>query len=374
MNPVIEADVLVIGGGIAGASIAYFMAPHANVVVLEREAHVGVHSTGRSAALFSPSYGSEQVRALTRASRPFLDAPPKGFARHPILSPRGALIIASEAKADEVRALYESIRQHSSQVHLLDGAAVRRKVPALKPEFAHIGFDEPEASDIDVNELHQAYLRGMRSHGSRLICDVPIASIERSQNRWSIGAGEQIYRAPLLVNAAGAWVDEVARLAGVAPIGIQPKRRSAFIFAAPTGIDFARWPLVIDVDETFYFKPDAGMLLGSSANADPVPPHDVQPEAFDIALAIHRIQEATTLTIPRPTRTWAGLRSFVADGDLVGGFAKDAAGFFWVAAQGGYGIQTSAAMGEACACIALSIALPARLQDAGISAAMLAPR
>src|ERR1700712_4984970 len=152
MNHVIEADVLVIGGGIAGASIAYFMAPHANVVVLEREAHVGVHSTGRSAALFSPSYGSKQVRALTRASRPFLDAPPKGFARHPILSPRGALIIASEAKADEVQALYESIRQHSSQVHLLDGAAVRRKVPVLRPEFAHIGFDEPEASDIDVNE------------------------------------------------------------------------------------------------------------------------------------------------------------------------------------------------------------------------------
>ena len=169
-------------------------------------------------------------------------------------------------------------------------------------------------------------------------------------------------------------MDQVAALAGVTPLGIEPRRRSAFLFEPPADIATARWPFVVDVDETFYFKPDAGLLLGSCANADPVPPHDVQPEEYDIALGIHRIEEATTMSIHRPRRTWAGLRSFVADGDLVGGFAPDAPGFFWVAAQGGYGIQTCAAMGEACANLALGRPLPSALVDAGVSAGMLAPR
>jgi D-arginine dehydrogenase len=163
-------------------------------------------------------------------------------------------------------------------------------------------------------------------------------------------------------------------MAGVAPIGIQPRRRSAFLFAPPPGLATADWPLVIGADEDFYFKPDAGALLGSPANADPVEPQDVQPEELDIALGIHRIEEATTLRIRRPTHTWAGLRSFVADGDLVGGFAPDAPDFFWVAAQGGYGIQTCPAMGEACAALALGRALPAALQDQGLDAAILSPQ
>jgi len=370
----IDADALVIGGGIAGASIAYFMAPHAKVIVLEREAHVGVHSTGRSAALYSPSYGSAQVRALTRASRPFFDAPPPGFVQHPVLTPRGAMVIGSEAQAGAVEALYASLRPHSAEARLLHGAALLARVPVLRPAFAHIGLDEPDAADIDVNELHQGFLRGMKARGGALRCDAAIAAIEYSQGHWLIDAGDQSFRAPLLINAAGAWVDEVAALARVAPIGIEPRRRSAFLFAPPTGLDVARWPLVIDIAESFYFKPDAGLLLGSCANADPVPPHDVQPEEIDIALGIHRIEEATSLRIRRPTRTWAGLRSFVADGDLVGGFAPDAEGFFWVAAQGGYGIQTSAAMGEACANLALGRPLPPALQDVGLTAALLAPR
>jgi D-arginine dehydrogenase len=189
-----------------------------------------------------------------------------------------------------------------------------------------------------------------------------------------VDAGDESFRAPLLVNAAGAWVDEVAALAGVAPIGIQPRRRSAFLFQPPSDVDTTHWPFVMDVEETFYFKPDAGLLMGCPANADPVSPHDVQPEELDIAMGIHRIEEATTMTIRRPTRTWAGLRSFVADGDLVGGFAPGSNDFFWVAAQGGYGIQTSAAMGEACANLILGRALPEPLQDAGITADMLDPR
>ncbi|MGN6282507.1 NAD(P)/FAD-dependent oxidoreductase [Frateuria sp.] len=370
----IETDVIVIGAGMAGASVAYFLAPHARVLVLERESYAGMHSTGRSAALFSETYGSPQVRALTRATRPFLARPPEGFASAPILTRRGATVIGTAADADRVRAEYEAIRPYTRDLELHDAARLRASVPVLRPEAAHIGMHEPGAADIDVNELHQGFLRGLRARGGQLRLDVAVRAIERTAAGWEVDAGETIYRAPLLLDAAGAWADQVARLAGVAPLGLQPKRRSAFVFEPPVGVDVHRWPFICDVAETFYFKPDAGLLLGSAANADPVDPHDVQPEEYDIALGIHNIEQATTMEIRRPTRTWAGLRSFVADGDLVGGFAPDAPGFFWVAAQGGYGIQTSAAMGESCANLALGRPLPGHLADAGLSAAMLSPQ
>jgi len=374
MSTITEADIIVIGAGMAGASVAYFLAPHARVLVLEREEHAGVHSTGRSAALFSETYGSPQVRALTRAARAFFERPPQGFASQPILTQRGSLIIGSEAQADAVRAMYEEMAPLTQGVSMVGASWLRGTVPVLRPEAAHIGLYEPGSADIDVNELHQGFLRGVRAQGGQLRFNVGIRSMEREAGRWLIEAGDASYRASLVINAAGAWVDRVAAQAGVAPIGIQPKRRSAFLFEPPADVETARWPFVTDVEETFYFKPDAGLLLGCPANADPVPPHDVQPEEFDIALGIHRIEEATTMTIRRPTRTWAGLRSFVADGDLVGGFAPDAGDFFWVAAQGGYGIQTSAAMGEACASLALGRPLPQHLQDAGLTRAMLDPR
>jgi len=374
MSTITEADVIVIGAGMAGASVAYFLAPHARVVVLEREQHAGVHSTGRSAALFSETYGSAQVRALSRATRPFLERPPEGFAQHPILSPRGTVIIGNSEQADAVQAMYEEMAPLGDGVRMVDGAWLRNRVPVLRPEAAEIGLFEPGSADIDVNELHQGFLRALRARGGKLRVNVAIRSIERGPGHWFVDAGDESFRAPLLVNAAGAWVDEVAALAGVAPIGIQPRRRSAFLFQPPSDVDTTHWPFVMDVEETFYFKPDAGLLMGCPANADPVSPHDVQPEELDIAMGIHRIEEATTMTIRRPTRTWAGLRSFVADGDLVGGFAPGSNDFFWVAAQGGYGIQTSAAMGEACANLILGRALPEPLQDAGITADMLDPR
>ena len=369
----LDFDVIVIGAGMAGASVAYFLAPHARVLVLEREAYAGMHSTGRSAALFSETYGSPQVRALTRAARPFLARPPEGFAAAPILTPRGSTVIGTAADADRVRAEYEAIRPFTPDLQLHDAARLRQDVPVLRPEAAVIGMHEPGAADIDVNELHQGFLRGLRARGGQPRLDVAIDAIERSTGSWNVHAGEDSFRAPLLLDAAGAWADQVAALAGVAPLGLQPKRRSTFVFEPPAGMDVHRWPFICDIAETFYFKPDAGLLLGSPANADPVAPHDVQPEEYDIALGIHHIEQATTMEIRRPTRTWAGLRSFVADGDLVGGFAPDAPGFFWVAAQGGYGIQTSAAMGETCANLALGRPLPDHLADAGLSAAMLDP-
>jgi len=365
-----QLDVIVIGAGIAGASVAWFLAPEARVAVLEREPFAGFHTTGRSAAHFSESYGSPQVRALSRATRPFLERPPAGFAGHPILQPRGAMIIGSAAQAARVLAEYEAVRTFTPSLTLLNAEAIAARVPVLRREAAAIAFLEPDSADIDVNELHQGFLRGAKAAGVALHVDTPVQSIRRDGDDWVVNGQ---WRAPVVVNAAGAWADTIASMAGVAPIGLEPRRRSAFLFEAPRGLDASAFPFVVDIDETFYFKPDAGLMLGSAANADPTHPHDVQPEEYDIALGIHRIEEATTMTIRRPTRTWAGLRSFVADGDLVGGFAPDAPGFFWLAAQGGYGIQTSAAMAEACAALVLGKPIPSHLADEGITAAMLSP-
>ena len=369
------ADFLVIGGGIAGASVAYWLAPHARVIVLERESQPGYHSTGRSAALFMESYGTPQVRALTMASRAFLQNPPEGFSEYPLLTPRGAMMVAGPGQLPQLEAHWDVLRAMAPDALRLSGEQARELVPALRPGQVIGAVYEPDAADMDVHAIHQGYLRSMRRAGGQLVCDAGVTAIGRTGDAWRVRAGGRDYEAPVLLNAAGAWVDAIARLAGVAPIGIEPRRRSAFIFAPPEGqaAAAARWPMVFGADEDWYIKPDAGMLLGSPANADPVAPQDVQPEELDIALAIDRIETATTLSIRRPTRTWAGLRSFVADGDLVGGFDPGAPGFFWVAAQGGYGIQTSAAMGEACAALARGLPLPERIAGFGLGTGMLGP-
>lgn len=368
-------DAIVIGAGIAGTSVAYFLADHAKVLILERESHPGVHSTGRSAALFSETYGPPQVRALTRASRAFFERPPRDFVEHELLAPRGVLIIGSRDQRAQLESDFESMRQGIAGLQLLDESATRARVPVLEPEHAQCGLFEPDAADIDVNSLHQGFIRGIRQRGSRLECDAQIHSIERSQGEWlldvTLRGARHALRAPIVIDAAGAWADDVAALAGVQPLRVEPRRRTAFLFAPPDGIDASRWPFVTNVNEDFYFKPDAGLLLGSPANADPVPAHDVQPEELDIALAIDAIERATTMRIRRPLRPWAGLRNFVGDGGLVGGFDPEAAGFFWVAALGGYGIQTSAAMGEACARLVLGRRIPAHLADTGLTVEML---
>jgi len=371
MSTVLDFDVLVIGGGIAGCSVAYFLAPHAKVRVLEREAFPGMHSTGRSAALFSETYGPPQVLALTRASRAFFEQPPADFIESPILTPRGSLIIGSAEQTSQVTAAYEAIQPQLPIARLLGERDIQALVPVLRPEAARVGLFDPGAADMDVNGLQQGFIRGLKARGSELSTGDEIISIEHVQGRWHVQTSTALLRAPLLVNAAGAWADDIARIAGVAPIGLEPRRRSAFLFAPPDGMNVSGWPFVYASDDSFYFKPDAGLLLGSSANADLVSPHDVQPEELDIATGIYRIEEATTMQIQRPTRTWAGLRSFVADGDVVVGFAPHAPGFFWIAALGGYGIQTCAAVAEASASLLLGRQLPASLSDEGVSEAML---
>lgn len=368
-----EADWLIVGGGIAGASIGCRLAPHGRVLLLERESQPGYHSTGRSAALFMESYGTPQVRALTMASRAFLENPPDGFTEHPVLGARGAMMVATHGEEAELQAHWDVLRALSPNGRLLDAGGACELTPVLRRDKLVGAVYEPDAVDMDVHAIHQGFLRGIRRAGGRIVTDAEVTALQRVGGQWQVTAGGQLWQAPVVLNAAGAWADEVGRLAGARAIGLQPRRRSAFIFAPPPDTHAAGWPMTAGVSEDWYIKPDAGMLLGSPANVDPVPPHDVQPEELDIAIAIDRIQQMTTLTIRRPTRTWAGLRSFVPDGDLVGGWDAQAPGFFWVAAQGGYGIQTSPAMGEACAALARGLPLPGRIAGFGLTQAMLSP-
>ena len=361
-----DVDIVVIGAGMAGASTAYWLATDARVVVLEREAEPGYHSTGRSAAVYFRSYGNDQVQALTGASRPFFDQPPDGFTDHPLLTPRGVLMIADEAHLDQLDEFWEMAVTEPG-ARRLTTTDVLDRVPVLRPEHAHAGVLAPEGHDMDVDAIHQGFLRGLQRRGGAVSCDARIAAIERSGDRWQVTTDREAWTCDIVVNAAGAWADHVATMAGIEPIGLVPKRRSAFIFEPPDGVDPSGWPLLLGASDDWYIKPDAGMLLGSPANADPVEPHDVRPEELDIALAIDRITTATTMDIRRPLRTWAGLRSFVADGGLVGGPDDADPTFVWVAAQGGYGIQTAPAMGEATAALTLGRPIPDHLRAAGVT-------
>ena len=366
-------DFLIVGGGIAGASVGYFLAPQARCVMLERESQPGYHSTGRSAAQFIASYGPAQVRALSKASEPFFQAPPPGFSEAPLLTARGLLTVAGPDEMEHLDEAWVTLQQTSPRGTRFSAEEALAMVPALRPEKVSAAIYEPDSFDMDVHAIHQGYLRGYRQAGGRIVTDAHVTGIRRDGDGWCVElANGGQYRAAVVVNAAGAWCDAVAEMAGVAPIGLVPKRRSAFTFAAPADIDTSTWPLLLAADDTFYMKPDAGALLASPVNADPTVPQDVQPEELDSAMAMYALETWTSLT-PRPTHTWAGLRSFVADGDLVGGFDVSAPGFFWCAAQGGYGIQTSAGMGEACAALVRGEALPAHITATGLTAEMLSP-
>lgn len=369
-----QADFIIIGGGIGGASTGYWLSQHARVIVLERESHPAYHSTGRSAALYTAAYGTPQVRALTQASRDFFDAPPSGFCDHPLLTPRGEMTVDFIGDPAELTNQYLSAKATVAQMQLLTADEACARLPILRREKVHGALYDPTASDIDTDALHQGYLRGIKRNGGEIHTNSEVLSLTRdADGQWQVETGEQRFSASVIINAAGAWADKIGQMAGAQALGLQPKRRAAFIFAGPEGVNIHHWPMLVALDESFYMKPDAGVFLGSPANADPVEPHDVQPEELDIAMGIYQIEEATTLTIRRPTRTWAGLRSFVRDGDLLAGFDSQVPGLFWVAAQGGYGIQTSPAMGLASAALVRGEALPEQLSRFGLDAAMLSP-
>ena len=332
-----RCDVLIVGAGIAGSSLAFELAGHLDVVLLEREAQPGYHSTGRSAAMLSATYGAPAVRALARASQAFLAAPPPGFSETALLHPRGMLHLARQ---DQLAALEAA---DSAAVRRLDAAAVCDLVPLLDPAYVAGGLLEPDAMAIDVAALHQGYLRGVRRQG-RLVTDAEVTAIARTAAGWRIESTAGAFRAGVLVDAAGAWADGLAAMAGIAPIGLIAKRRTAILIEPPAGLDPSAWPMVIDIDERFYIKPEGGMLLVSPADETPVAPCDVQPEEIDVAHAVARYEEVTGRAVRRIGHRWAGLRTFVADHAPVVGPDPDTPDFVWLAGQGGAGIMTAPAL------------------------------
>ncbi|MBK3775564.1 FAD-dependent oxidoreductase [Azospirillum brasilense] len=373
-----RVDFLIVGGGMAGASAAYELAAHGSVAVLERESQPGYHSTGRSAALYTQTYGHPVVRALTVASWDFYINPPEGFSEHPLLTPRGVLLIG---RADQSAALdrdFAEGRRLTPTVERLDRAQALARAPFLKSDYVDGAVWEPTAMDMDVHAIHGGYLRGLKARGGRLVTDAGVTALERRDGLWIATTPASDFAAPVLVNAAGAWADVLAGMAGARPVGLVPKRRTAItfhpVFADPadaTGL--AGWPMTIDVDERFYMKPESGRLLLSPADETPVEPCDVQPEELDVAVAIDRMEQAVRFSVRRITHKWAGLRSFVADKVMVVGYDESADGFFWLAGQGGYGIQTAPAMGRTAAALVTGSGLPAEVAALGVRAEDLAP-
>lgn len=368
-----DCDFLIVGAGIAGASAGYALGTRGRVVILERESQPGYHSTGRSAALYTGTYGNFVMRTLAKASRTLLDAPPEGFADHPLMTPRATMLIGRADQEAALEAALEEGRAIVPEVHLLPADAAREYCPALDPDYIAGAVLDPTSMDMDVHAIHHGFLRGVRAAGGRIVTDAEVVGLQRTGEGWTVETRAGTWRAPVVINAAGAWADTLAELAGVAPIGLVPKRRTAMTFDPPPEQPIEGWAAVIDVDEQFYFKPDAGKLLGSPADETPVPPQDVQPEELDIALAVDRIETAARFSVGRIDHRWAGLRSFVDDRSIVIGEAAGAPGFVWLAAQGGYGIMTSPAAGRIAAAAALGEPFPTDVEDLGVSAADVGP-
>ena len=373
MSKSIQAfDVIVVGAGIAGAGIAAELGDGTRAVLLEQEAGPGHHATGRSAAVFSESYGGPVVRALSRASRSFFECPPKGFTETRLLLPRGFLFIAREDQRAALENLADQPDMQSTSRRLTPAQALEH-MPILRHDYLSAALLESGASDIEVHALHQGYLKAFRRNGGQLFCNARVERIEKRGSEWLVHSKAGSFQAPLLVNAAGAWADVVANFAGVAEIGLQPMRRSAALVDVPDHFGMEHWPLTIDIDEAFYFKPDAGALLLSPCDETPTDPCDAQPDEMDLAIAVDRIERATTLDIRRMRSRWAGLRSFVSDRSPVAGFSPDAAGFYWLVGQGGYGIQTAPALSRFAAADLLGHEMPRDLRDSGLVAAALSP-
>lgn len=365
-----RADFIVIGAGMAGASVAAELSGHARVVLVERESQPGYHTTGRSAALFTMAYGPPVIRALSRASHDFFLGAGAGDPPDGLIRPRGVLFVARDDQSEEIAALQ---RELGGAVEPVSAAQARERVPLLRPDYLASALFDSHAADIEVHGLHQHYLKTFRARGGVLHLGAEVMGLGRVGGDWVLETRETTLRAPVVVNAAGAWADELAQMAGLSPLGLRPLRRTALLVAPPAGIRSDPWPMVVDVAEKFYLKPDAGNLLISPADETPSPPCDAQPEEMDVAICVDRIETAFDLQVRRIEHKWAGLRSFLPDGNPAVGYDPDAAGFFWLAGQGGYGIQTAPAMARAAAALARDAAFPGDIGDQGVTPGALSP-
>ncbi|WP_206019483.1 NAD(P)/FAD-dependent oxidoreductase [Pseudomaricurvus alkylphenolicus] len=370
-----QVDFIVIGGGIAGVSVGYELSKSAKVLILEREEHPGQHSTGRSAAVFAASHGSSQpaLYALSEASAPFFENPPIGFSEHPLINPRGVLFIAHEDKLEGLRQKYEQMQLVNKNLQLLDQDAIQKRMPALRPEYTRAAIYEERVYDLDVHGLQEGYLKGFRNNGGTLALKRSVDQMEYADGIWTVTSGEHRYFAPVVINAAGAWADQIARLAGTKPLSLQPLRRTAILVDPPAGKSPDNWPMTVEFEEQFYIKPDAGKLMVSPADETPSQPSDSQPEEIDVAYAAHYAETALDMEVTKVDHSWSGLRNFVADRNPVVGYAADAPGFFWLAGQGGYGIQTSPAAARLAASLALRRGVPEDIAGLGLKESEVSP-
>lgn len=356
-------DIVIIGGGIAGISAAARIAPHASVTLLEAESALAYHTSGRSAALYEPRYGLAPVVELSMASGEYFRTTPG------ILSPRGMMIVASAENRD--------VFDHDcATMHLppLSFEEARAMVPILNPEtVAHIGHAD-HAWDIDTDLLIQGFARTARAAGAEIRLNAPVSAIARDGAHWRVTTPQGDIRARVIVNAAGAWADQIAARAGVAPLGITPYRRSMARLPAPGGHDVTRWPMIFGAGETWYAKPDAGALIVSPAEEHATEAHDAFADDMVLAEGLARYEAMVTEPVTRMLANWAGLRSFAPDRVLVIGRDARMPDFFWLAGQGGYGFQSSAAASQLAADLVLGHA-PAASADliAALSPARFGP-
>ncbi|MCE2689035.1 MAG: FAD-binding oxidoreductase [Rubrivivax sp.] len=363
-------DFLVIGGGIAGVSVAAELAPYGRTLVLEQESALGYHATGRSAAIVVPNYGAPPLRALTQASLPtLLEIEVEG---HLLAHRKGSLMLELPGQEGVLQAsLEDPDRQGRMHEVTLDEALQR--VPILRREAIVRAGWEPDVWALDADGLLQWYRRRARAAGAEFRLNAKVTALERVGDVWQVTASGVTEQAVTVVNAAGAWADTLATRAGLRPLGLQPKRRTALTVPAPTGHDVQGWPAVIDLGETRYFKPDAGALMLSLAEETDSPPCDAWADDEDVATAVDRVQQIADLPVDRVISTWAGLRTFAPDRVPVVGWARDGEGFLWLAGHGGYGLQTAPAMAQLAASIVLGTAPPEALGIARVDATALSP-
>lgn len=364
------ADFIVIGAGMAGASVAAELSREARVILVERESQPGYHTTGRSAALFTVAYGPSVIRALSRASHAFFRGEGPGEPPADLIRPRGALFIGREDQAGDIAALQTEL---GAAVEPLSGEEARDLVPLLRPGYVASALIDRSAADIEVHGLHQHYLKSFRARDGALHLKAEVLGLARDGGDWVVETTQGSLRAPKVINAAGAWADVMAEMAGLRPLGLRPLRRTALLVAPPAEVTPDPWPMVVDVSEDFYLKPDAGKLLLSPADETPSAPCDAQPEELDVAICVDRIETAFDLQVRRIEHKWAGLRSFLPDGNPAVGYDPAAPGFFWLAGQGGYGIQTAPAMARTAAALALGQPLPEDVAAEGVTPEQLSP-
>jgi D-arginine dehydrogenase len=372
-SPLPNFDFIVVGAGIAGASAACELQQHGSTVLLERERLPGYHTTGRSAAFLVDSYAGPVVGKLTRAGRGFFEEPPDGFSEAPLVTPNAVLWIARDDQRESLASTTTLGREAGAEMIEVTRTEACERCPILREQYLSAAVLEPSALHIDVAGLLESFLREFRRRGGVVSTKAEVTKLDSVADRWQVDAGGQTYHGAVVVNAAGAWCDVLASLAGARPVGLQPLRRTAITFDGPPGIDTRTWPLVIDTDEDFYFKPEGAQLLASPCDETPSEPCDTHPEDYDVALIADAIQRATTLELKHIRQRWAGLRSFVSDRSPVIGMDPELAGFFWLAGQGGFGIMTSPAASRAAAELIVNGSLPEDLQVLGLTPSMLSP-